>query len=411
MYFSNDIELDTTYFEMTVKNAFSYIQENFEFYCGCDDVFLEKSGQDKRKKFIGILLDKVSNIFKAAKDKIINMVNERRVKTTVSKYEELVKEHPELANEKITIPDNEKLVKLGEETMQELGKPNCDVEKTIQKYKKQRNVLLGISAGITVTLGAAIAIITCRDKKTINKLNEAHETAVKTIRQQDQIINTDKEKLSEAGSVIKGMQRHLKKIHKENGELKEQLSAKPGAQRTAVKARQKLSHAADAVDDVTDRAASIGRNTKKRMEAIVVTGAEIASDVMTSSAQTASGVRRSVGEARKFLHNPAKYIVNKSVDKAKSVVTGKESGKKKKSKTDVDSSVTSVAVQKEIASLEKTIGVLEKLIQNGKATVTDKSGKTEWTVAKYCVAHKCKVEDLPKRLEDFKKKLADLKSA
>lgn len=404
MYFSNDIELDTTYFEMTVKNAFSYIQENFEFYCGCDDVFLEKSGQDKRKKFIGILLDKVSNIFKAAKDKIINMVNERRVKTTVSKYEELVKEHPELANEKITIPDNEKLVELGEETMQELGKPNCDVEKTIQKYKKQRNVLLGIGAGITVTLGTAIAIITCKDKKAINRLNKANETAVTTIRQQEQLINKNEEKLGEANSVIKGMQRHLKKIHKENNELKDQLSAKPGVQRTAVKARQKLSHAVDAIDDVTDKAASIGHDTKKQMEAVVMTGAKTASDVMSSSVQTASEVGR-------FLSNPAKYIVNKSVDKVKSVVTDKESGKKKKSKTDVDSSVISVAVQKEIASLEKTIGVLEKLIQNGKATVTDKRGKTEWTVAKYCIAHKCKVEDLPKRLEDFKKKLADLKSA
>ena len=65
------------------------------------------------------------------------------------------------------MPDYEKLHKLNRDTVHRMTDKNCDPEKEMAKYKKQRNILLGASAAVTISLGTIVALL----KKQNNALN------------------------------------------------------------------------------------------------------------------------------------------------------------------------------------------------------------------------------------------------
>ena len=54
------------------------------------------------------------------------------------------------------MPDYDKLHKLNKDTVNRMTDKNCDPEKEMAKYKKQRNILLGAGAAVTISLGVAL---------------------------------------------------------------------------------------------------------------------------------------------------------------------------------------------------------------------------------------------------------------
>lgn len=95
---------------------------------------------------------KIKELFQKVKDKITEFIQDREFK----KLEKQLQENPELAKKTVKMPDYDKLHKLNKDTANKMTDKNCDPEKEMAKYKKQRNILLGAGAAVTISLGVAL---------------------------------------------------------------------------------------------------------------------------------------------------------------------------------------------------------------------------------------------------------------
>lgn len=97
-------------------------------------------------------IKKIKELFQKVKDKITEFLQSKKLK----KVEKQLQENPELAKKTVKIPDYDKLHKLNLDTANRMTDKNCDPEKEMAKYKKQRNVILGAGALVTISLGTAL---------------------------------------------------------------------------------------------------------------------------------------------------------------------------------------------------------------------------------------------------------------
>ena len=135
-----------------------YIKYKIESEILMDDVsesleyisILYESGNNK-------ILHSFISVLKKIKDAIISAINSIKSFFTSKKVKDLekfMKSNQDKANkEKVKIQDYDKLNKLTDDALKEVKKSN-DPDEVVRKYKKQRNILLGIGSFITITATA-----------------------------------------------------------------------------------------------------------------------------------------------------------------------------------------------------------------------------------------------------------------
>ena len=112
-----------------------------------------EAAQEAQGNILQRAIKKTKELIQKTKDKVKQFLQDRKFK----KMEEAVNKDPNLKNKKVKVPDYDKLHKLNADTLDRLTDKNCDVEKEMAKYKKQRNILLGAGAVATVGIGYLIS--------------------------------------------------------------------------------------------------------------------------------------------------------------------------------------------------------------------------------------------------------------
>lgn len=164
-------------------------------------IFLEAEGKSIFQK----IMDKLKDIIDKVKKKITDFINSTVFKKKVKELETTLDENPELKNVKVKIPDYEKVHKLNNDTLIILDKSN-DTEKLMEKYRKQRNKLLGALTVTVVTAGAALVFLKKYSDKKIAVLDEALKKSNKIVHKlNDENINLTKsnKELNDANSTLR----------------------------------------------------------------------------------------------------------------------------------------------------------------------------------------------------------------
>lgn len=145
-----------------------------------EDIYIESDDSffDKVKKFIRDIIEKIKKFFSNAKDAITNFFTRKNIDDKIDEIKEAIKENPELAKEQVTIPDHSELDKLYKDTIDVLKDNSEATTKAMERYKKERDGLVkgtAILAATTVTLGAAVGIITHLKNNKIHDLEIAQK--------------------------------------------------------------------------------------------------------------------------------------------------------------------------------------------------------------------------------------------
>ena len=128
-----------------------------------DDIEYFTEGEN----IISRAIEAIAKALKAFFKKIGEILTGKKREETANALEEAIKQNPKLGKEKVEVHDYTEMRKLQKDTLNELKKPNCDTQKTMEEYKKKRKGLLvkmGIGAGITAAVaGTAItAAVLCK---------------------------------------------------------------------------------------------------------------------------------------------------------------------------------------------------------------------------------------------------------
>ena len=133
-----------------------------------DGIFLE-SGADMNST-VDTIVAKIRGIIETAKKKITEIFEKAVVKKKLAETQKKIDENPSLKTQKVKVKDYSKLEKLDDDTLRAIASGK-DVEATMVKYRKHRNVLLAAAATVTITLGTALVMVTRNKDKRINNLN------------------------------------------------------------------------------------------------------------------------------------------------------------------------------------------------------------------------------------------------
>ena len=143
--------------------------------------------------------------------------------------EAAAKENPALLKGKVKVKDYEKLDKLNQKTQAELKKckTTAQVNNVMDKYRKQRNIILGAGAVAVVTLGTLFVYSKKKGKQNEAELNKKlseaktqiaklHEQNTKNI---EDAIKAGKERDREKNAALRETTNTLLKLNKESEEL------------------------------------------------------------------------------------------------------------------------------------------------------------------------------------------------
>ena len=179
-----------------------------------EDVVILESTSD----IISTLVNSFMTTIEKMKTSFIEFMSKKSTKDAIKKAEDNVKEHPEIADKKVEVPDTTKLDKNAEETIKAISNAqNIDeVVRRMDKYRKQRNNLIKAGILITVTAAAAIILIKKIDNKTISDLNASVDAYKKST---DSLTATNKGLRED----IVNKNKAIESLKKKNSALKDEL--------------------------------------------------------------------------------------------------------------------------------------------------------------------------------------------
>ena len=136
--------------------------------------FME-SGDTKKKSSEGIFA-KIKKMIETAIEKIKAFFAKKETNDKARKLQESVKKDPSLKNEKVKVKDYEKVIKLGKQTQQKMKGAKTAKEKQalLEKYKKQRNVILG-GALVAISVAAILGFQSHGKDKKITEIEEMNK--------------------------------------------------------------------------------------------------------------------------------------------------------------------------------------------------------------------------------------------
>ena len=191
-------------------DAFLYESPDGDFRRDIDAIIFTEDALfvEAASDIIQTLVDSFIATVQKIKEAFLNFIQKKTTKDAIDKAEDAIKENPEVANKKIKVTDTSKLEKNAEDTIKDISKAHSvdEVVRRMDKYRKQRNTLIKITAAVTITAAAAILLIKKADNKIINKINEELKNAKDTLNDREKIILSQSKTIDNQKKTIKELQ-------------------------------------------------------------------------------------------------------------------------------------------------------------------------------------------------------------
>ena len=215
------------------------------------------------------IIKKVKETVNKMKKKVNDFITSSKIKEKLNEIKEKFISNPKLKNEKVKVPDFDKLDKLNKDTIKELENTN-DVEATMNKYRKQRNKILAGSALITVSLASAFVFVV---KKKDEKISELEKTVEKVTG-----------KFEKAKKLLENVRKERDDLKRANKSLSDKLELAK-ARNAADKAKVVAKQSAKAINSAGEKYVS-GMNTiEAKVKANTEVLANASKDILNSTKQ------------------------------------------------------------------------------------------------------------------------------
>ena len=289
---------DNTFEIMTLENDILYESIHLDILKSSimEDIYIESDDSffDKVKKFIRDIIEKIKKFFSNAKDAITNFFTRKNIDDKIDEIKEAIKENPELAKEQVTIPDHSELDKLYKDTIDVLKDNSEATTKAMERYKKERDGLVrgtAILAATTVTLGAAVGIITHLKNNKIHDLEIAQKETEKLCSKKESEIEHLKCEIDKRREESAQKSEEIKQKDKNIRDLNRDLSA---AQEKSKIGRVKYKIFKKA-DHIFDKQEDISKAISEKKDSVVAT-ATVVCDMTKSTTAAITGTFKAITE-------------------------------------------------------------------------------------------------------------------
>lgn len=117
-------------------------------------IFTEASDD---KSVLQKIIERIKKLISDIKNKISDFFSKKKTKDLIDNTEKAMKSNPKVKNQKIKVPNFDKLNKLFEKTKSAVIKNPNNADEILEKSSKLQKALLATGAGVAVTVGAAFA--------------------------------------------------------------------------------------------------------------------------------------------------------------------------------------------------------------------------------------------------------------
>lgn len=276
-------------------------------------MFCEKTENPvEKEKFLDKLVERVSKMINDCIKTINEFFQNHFTGNKKKELEDRIKNDPSFKDKKFKVVDYEKMEYFQETVCTEIEKAKTkeEVEEKMKKYRKQRNILLLVSAAITV--GGVYLY---------NRMSKNKDAKIKKL----------KERNEKFGNYIHKCQDHINKLEEKNSdlsmknkELAEKLKARTPAKRTAVAIKYKAAGASKSISNNKDL---VTKKTSAIAEVIGDTVTDAKNELKEVSAALISPDKSTVSKVATVTKAPAKLVssvVNGAKDSRSAATTAEK---------------------------------------------------------------------------------------
>lgn len=274
---------------------------------------MESLPKKKIKNFVDNIIEKIKKFFSNAKDAITNFFTRKNIDDKLDKIETAIKENPELGKQQISIPNYDDMHELYKKTISDLEGKVEDTEKTMAKYRNQRNTIMKAGAVTTVTLAAGIGIVRHIGKKKQKELEfKNKELQAQCMKDKKEIEELEQEVADQRMENTKKAEQieSQKRIIRDQQTDIQTLQTRSPIRKFAYRTTKALDHVSDKKKDtaavVAEKKAALAARAEVARDITVSTGTEIKDTVMA----VISHPLRAVSTVKKGVHNIGEIIRN-----------------------------------------------------------------------------------------------------
>ena len=301
---------DSTFEIMTLENDILYESIHLDILKSSimEDIYIEngESTKKKIKSFVNNIIEKIKTFFSNAKNAIVNFFTRKNIDDKLDKIETAIKENPELGKQQISIPNYDDMHELYKKTISDLEGKIEDTEKTMKKYRKQRNTIMKAGAVTTVTLAAGIGIVRHIGKKKQEELEFNNKELQKQCKKDKEEIETLEQEIadqrmenSKKAEQIESQKRIIRDQKTDIQALQTRSPVKKFAYRTS----KALDHVSDKKKDaaavIAEKRTALAARAEVARDITVSTGTEIKNTAMA----VISHPLKVVSTVKKGIHN------------------------------------------------------------------------------------------------------------
>ena len=184
--------------------------------------FLENGSTEVKSSFLDKMIEKIKSVTNSIVTWIQEFYQKHFTKKVETELEEKMKKDPSFKNKKIRVRDNDKIAEIQTATVNAIQecKRIDEVEATMKKYRKQRNVLIAATTAVTITATAGLAWLRKSKDKKINEIAKTNKTLLNSVKKlQNNLSETEQRatserekytsKIKEQNEIIKGKNRQI----------------------------------------------------------------------------------------------------------------------------------------------------------------------------------------------------------
>ena len=301
---------DSTFEIMTLENDILYESIHLDILKSSimEDIYIEngESTKKKIKNFVDNIIEKIKTFFSNAKEAIVNFFTRKNIDDKLDKIETAIKENPELGKLQISIPNYDDMHDLYQKTISDLEGKVEDTEKTMEKYRKQRNAIMKAGAVTTVSLAAGIGIVRHIGKKKQEELEfNNKELQAQCMKDKKEIEDLEQEVADQRMENIK----KAEQIEAQKRTIRDQktdiqaLQTRSPIRKFAYRTTKALDHVSDKKKDtaavIAEKRSALAARAEVARDITVSTGTEIKNTAMA----VISHPLKTVSTVKKGIHN------------------------------------------------------------------------------------------------------------
>lgn len=283
---------------------------NYLFFDINEDTFTEST--EDGDGFFDKLISRIKEIIKNIKEKFTSFFTQKTTKDAINNVQQAAKKDPKILKKQVEMIDYDKLNKLNAEIQAELSRGNGNLKEKMETYRSQRNKVIAAGAVATITLGAALAIVTTKLKSTNDKLtNKLNET--------ERNLNRCKLKNKALRSTVNTQNEEIRDLKDKVNVLKQPSKAKKIkattkiAKRKIVDTSNKMSDSVELLKQTANAEVEVLRNASSDVMHEALDAFKACKSADTNIIEKGKTVANSVSSVKKTLTDTANGTTKKNI--------------------------------------------------------------------------------------------------